>query len=236
MCKWVSNQTQKVQRATFAACLSLQVCQFVVSVNGLNVLHVDYRTVSNLILTGPRTIVMEVMEEIESWKEGISYWTFLWENSQSQGSVTHRGTTFCVQVDYFAFGEGGSLSFNSNSTGYYAKWAIDTSIFSLRTSLCLSKTKERPLGCLSSQVCIRQNGFHLRGRADFLTVHHWIKHFRRWKSHIHCEPGCHRCCVGHTDVGKHPLVVESWVTAGFIATEHKGAVNASLWNKCIRVL
>ncbi|KAK2095354.1 hypothetical protein P7K49_026770 [Saguinus oedipus] len=42
-----------------------QVCQFVVSVNGLNVLHVDYRTVSNLILTGPRTIVMEVMEELE---------------------------------------------------------------------------------------------------------------------------------------------------------------------------
>uniref|UniRef100_A0ACB8FF42 Uncharacterized protein n=1 Tax=Sphaerodactylus townsendi TaxID=933632 RepID=A0ACB8FF42_9SAUR len=42
----------------------LDVCQFVVSVNGLNVLHADYRTVSNLILTGPRTIVMEVMEEI----------------------------------------------------------------------------------------------------------------------------------------------------------------------------
>ncbi|ETE64535.1 DEP domain-containing mTOR-interacting protein, partial [Ophiophagus hannah] len=41
------------------------VCQFVISVNGLNVLHADYRTVSNLILTGPRTIVMEVMEEIE---------------------------------------------------------------------------------------------------------------------------------------------------------------------------
>ncbi|RLW13009.1 hypothetical protein DV515_00000501 [Chloebia gouldiae] len=44
----------------------LAVCQFVVSVNGLNVLHVDYRTVSNLILTGPRTIVMEVMEEMEA--------------------------------------------------------------------------------------------------------------------------------------------------------------------------
>ncbi|KAI1243598.1 hypothetical protein IHE44_0001230 [Lamprotornis superbus] len=43
-----------------------RVCQFVVSVNGLNVLHVDYRTVSNLILTGPRTIVMEVMEETEA--------------------------------------------------------------------------------------------------------------------------------------------------------------------------
>ncbi|XP_069477658.1 DEP domain-containing mTOR-interacting protein isoform X2 [Ambystoma mexicanum] len=44
---------------------TLTVCQFVLSVNGLNVLHVDYRTVSNLILTGPRTIVMEVMEELD---------------------------------------------------------------------------------------------------------------------------------------------------------------------------
>lgn len=43
----------------------LQVCQFVVSVNGLNVLNLDYRTVSSLILTGPRTVVMEVMEEVE---------------------------------------------------------------------------------------------------------------------------------------------------------------------------
>lgn len=45
----------------------LQVCQFVVSVNGLNVLNLDYRTVSHLILTGPRTVVMEVMEETEHW-------------------------------------------------------------------------------------------------------------------------------------------------------------------------
>lgn len=50
----------------FCCLLLPQVCQFVVSVNGLNVLHVDYRTVSNLILTGPRTIVMEVMEEMEA--------------------------------------------------------------------------------------------------------------------------------------------------------------------------
>ncbi|XP_059527800.1 DEP domain-containing mTOR-interacting protein isoform X2 [Myotis daubentonii] len=49
----------------FISLLVPSVCQFVVSVNGLNVLHVDYRTVSNLILTGPRTIVMEVMEELE---------------------------------------------------------------------------------------------------------------------------------------------------------------------------
>lgn len=45
--------------------LRLQVCQFVLSVNGLNVLNLDYRTVSHLILTGPRTVVMEVMEETE---------------------------------------------------------------------------------------------------------------------------------------------------------------------------
>lgn len=43
----------------------LQVRQFVVSVNGLNVLDLDYRSVSHLILTGPRTLLMEVMEETE---------------------------------------------------------------------------------------------------------------------------------------------------------------------------
>uniref|UniRef100_A0A3Q3BDU0 DEP domain containing MTOR-interacting protein n=1 Tax=Kryptolebias marmoratus TaxID=37003 RepID=A0A3Q3BDU0_KRYMA len=48
-----------------AAAVGMKVCQFVVSVNGLNVLCQDYRTVSNLILTGPRTIVMEVMEEAQ---------------------------------------------------------------------------------------------------------------------------------------------------------------------------
>uniref|UniRef100_A0A3P8TMU2 DEP domain containing MTOR-interacting protein n=1 Tax=Amphiprion percula TaxID=161767 RepID=A0A3P8TMU2_AMPPE len=47
-----------------AAAAGMKVCQFVVSVNGLNVLCQDYRTVSSLILNGPRTIVMEVMEEV----------------------------------------------------------------------------------------------------------------------------------------------------------------------------
>ncbi|XP_062848621.1 DEP domain-containing mTOR-interacting protein [Trichomycterus rosablanca] len=46
-----------------AAAAGMKVCQFVVAVNGMNVLNLDYRTVSNLILTGPRTVVMEVMEE-----------------------------------------------------------------------------------------------------------------------------------------------------------------------------
>ncbi|XP_076826923.1 DEP domain-containing mTOR-interacting protein isoform X2 [Brachyhypopomus gauderio] len=48
-----------------AAAAGMKVCQFVVSVNGLSVLNLDYRTVSSLILTGPRTVVMEVMEEME---------------------------------------------------------------------------------------------------------------------------------------------------------------------------
>ncbi|XP_072226820.1 DEP domain-containing mTOR-interacting protein-like [Leuresthes tenuis] len=48
-----------------AAAAGMKVCQFVVSVNGFNVLDLDYRTVSHLILTGPRTVVMEVMEETD---------------------------------------------------------------------------------------------------------------------------------------------------------------------------
>uniref|UniRef100_UPI00398E635E DEP domain-containing mTOR-interacting protein isoform X1 n=1 Tax=Pristiophorus japonicus TaxID=55135 RepID=UPI00398E635E len=55
---------QAVDPSGPAAAAGMKVRQFVVSVNGLNVLHVDYRTVSNLILTGQRTIVMEIMEEI----------------------------------------------------------------------------------------------------------------------------------------------------------------------------
>ncbi|XP_058030271.1 DEP domain-containing mTOR-interacting protein-like [Ahaetulla prasina] len=48
-----------------AAAAGMKVCQFVYSVNGLYVLHLDYQTVSNLIVTGPRTLVLEVMEEDE---------------------------------------------------------------------------------------------------------------------------------------------------------------------------
>ncbi|KAM6899620.1 DEP domain-containing mTOR-interacting protein-like [Xenentodon cancila] len=48
-----------------ASAAGMKVRQFVVSVNGFNVLDLDYRSVSHLILTGPRTVVMEVMEETE---------------------------------------------------------------------------------------------------------------------------------------------------------------------------
>uniref|UniRef100_A0A2D4IGZ2 DEP domain-containing protein n=2 Tax=Micrurus lemniscatus lemniscatus TaxID=129467 RepID=A0A2D4IGZ2_MICLE len=48
-----------------AAAAGMKVCQFVYSVNGMFVLHLDYQTVSNLIVTGPRTLVLEVMEEDE---------------------------------------------------------------------------------------------------------------------------------------------------------------------------
>ncbi|XP_043116631.1 DEP domain-containing mTOR-interacting protein [Puntigrus tetrazona] len=48
-----------------AAAAGMKVCQFVVAVNGMNVLNMDYRAVSSFILTGPRTVVMEVMEEAD---------------------------------------------------------------------------------------------------------------------------------------------------------------------------
>lgn len=56
---------QAVEPGGPAAAAGLKVRQFVVSVNGLNVLDLDYRSVSHLILTGPRTLLMEVMQETE---------------------------------------------------------------------------------------------------------------------------------------------------------------------------
>ncbi|CAG00020.1 unnamed protein product, partial [Tetraodon nigroviridis] len=61
---WVRSRGEKKANGGLVTTAGTKVCQFVVSVNGLNVLSQDYRTVSNLILTGPRTIVMEVMEEV----------------------------------------------------------------------------------------------------------------------------------------------------------------------------
>ncbi|XP_062976973.1 DEP domain-containing mTOR-interacting protein-like isoform X1 [Elgaria multicarinata webbii] len=48
-----------------AAAAGMKVCQFVYSVNGMYVLHLDYQTISSLIMTGPRTLVLEVMEAME---------------------------------------------------------------------------------------------------------------------------------------------------------------------------
>ncbi|XP_077191949.1 DEP domain-containing mTOR-interacting protein-like [Paroedura picta] len=48
-----------------AAAAGMKVCQFVYSVNGIYVLHLDYPTISSLIMTGPRTLVMEIMEAVE---------------------------------------------------------------------------------------------------------------------------------------------------------------------------
>ncbi|KAG7500635.1 DEP domain-containing mTOR-interacting protein-like [Solea senegalensis] len=56
---------QAVEPSGPAAAAGMKVCQFVVSVNGYSVLDLDYRSVSHLILTGPRTVVMEVMEETD---------------------------------------------------------------------------------------------------------------------------------------------------------------------------
>ncbi|XP_033009615.1 DEP domain-containing mTOR-interacting protein-like isoform X1 [Lacerta agilis] len=48
-----------------AAAAGMKVCQFVYSVNGMYVLHLDYQTISSLIMTGPRTLVLEIMEATE---------------------------------------------------------------------------------------------------------------------------------------------------------------------------
>ncbi|KAM6903861.1 DEP domain-containing mTOR-interacting protein-like [Lycodopsis pacificus] len=56
---------QAVEPCGPAAAAGMKVRQFVVSLNRLSVLNLDYRTVSHLILTGPRTVVMEVMEETD---------------------------------------------------------------------------------------------------------------------------------------------------------------------------
>ena len=42
-----------------------QVRQFVCQVNGQCVLYLDYRTLSRLVMTGTRTVVLEVMEPLE---------------------------------------------------------------------------------------------------------------------------------------------------------------------------
>ncbi len=69
----------------------------------MNVLNLDYRTVSNLILTGPRTMVMEVMEEADYWRQplfsvsvllSLFYlsWTFFSESTFCLMECSEKGT------------------------------------------------------------------------------------------------------------------------------------------------
>ncbi|KAG5835972.1 hypothetical protein ANANG_G00249670 [Anguilla anguilla] len=48
-----------------AAAAGVKVRQFVYQVNGLCVLHLDYRAVTKLVMTGPRTVVLEMMEPLD---------------------------------------------------------------------------------------------------------------------------------------------------------------------------
>ncbi|XP_048464523.1 DEP domain-containing mTOR-interacting protein-like [Rhincodon typus] len=63
--KSVISLHETLKQAGITANLFFNVRQFVVSVNSRHVMHLDYKTVSNIIMTGPRTLVMEVMEAIE---------------------------------------------------------------------------------------------------------------------------------------------------------------------------
>ncbi|XP_056129081.1 DEP domain-containing mTOR-interacting protein [Lampris incognitus] len=56
---------QAVDPGSPAAAAGVKVRQFVCQVNGQNVLHLDYRTVSRLVMTGPRISVVEVMEPLQ---------------------------------------------------------------------------------------------------------------------------------------------------------------------------
>ncbi|KAM3877947.1 DEP domain-containing mTOR-interacting protein [Diretmus argenteus] len=56
---------QAVDPGSPAAAAGVKVRQFMCQVNGLSVLYLDYRTVSRLVLTGPRTVVVEVMEPLK---------------------------------------------------------------------------------------------------------------------------------------------------------------------------
>ncbi|TNN67324.1 DEP domain-containing mTOR-interacting protein [Liparis tanakae] len=56
---------QAVDPGSPSAAAGVKVRQFVCQVNGQSVLHLDYRTVNTLVMTGPRTVVLEVLEPLE---------------------------------------------------------------------------------------------------------------------------------------------------------------------------
>ncbi|XP_047439527.1 DEP domain-containing mTOR-interacting protein [Mugil cephalus] len=56
---------QAVDPGSPAAAAGVKVQQFVCQVNGQCVLYLNYKTVSRLVMTGPRTVVLEVMEPLE---------------------------------------------------------------------------------------------------------------------------------------------------------------------------
>lgn len=61
----VLRRNSKLFSSSFLPHNIYQVRQFVCQVNGQCVLYLDYRTVSRLVMTGTRTVVLEVMEPLE---------------------------------------------------------------------------------------------------------------------------------------------------------------------------
>nr|XP_055040536.1 DEP domain-containing mTOR-interacting protein [Misgurnus anguillicaudatus] len=57
---------QAVDPGSPAAAAGVKVRQFVCRVNGCSVLHLDYRALSKLVMTGPRVVTLEVMEPLTS--------------------------------------------------------------------------------------------------------------------------------------------------------------------------
>lgn len=56
---------QAVDPGSPAAAAGVKIRQFVCQVNGRCVLYLDYKTVTRLVMSGPRVVVLEVMEQLE---------------------------------------------------------------------------------------------------------------------------------------------------------------------------
>uniref|UniRef100_A0A3B3USK1 Si:dkeyp-97e7.9 n=1 Tax=Poecilia latipinna TaxID=48699 RepID=A0A3B3USK1_9TELE len=56
---------QAVDPGSPAAAAGVKIRQFVCQVHGRCVLYLDYKTVTRLVMTGPRVVVLEVMEQLE---------------------------------------------------------------------------------------------------------------------------------------------------------------------------
>ncbi|XP_043977671.1 LOW QUALITY PROTEIN: DEP domain-containing mTOR-interacting protein [Gambusia affinis] len=56
---------QAVDPGSPAAAAGVKIRQFVCQVNGRCVLYLDYKTVTRLVMTGPRVVVLEVLEQLE---------------------------------------------------------------------------------------------------------------------------------------------------------------------------
>lgn len=126
-------------------------------------------------------------------------------------------------------------------------WTIDTSLFSLWTSLSPTKTRSGPSGGLSSHGCISQNEFQPKRPSIFPHSPLLDQSTSGGERAKHCGSGCHRWFPWDIDIDKHCPGVQlchwsmdgrscsllglrdSWWNPGLITVKHKWTANA--WEK-----